>query len=251
MADPPAFTAATLGLVVELRSLGGPSEVMAWPVRKETVFDCVTCVLAGSGGWLVGLRASADPLVDLDGSLMEVGVLAEPSREAQIAVVQIPVAVGEPDNRRRIADLRADLGIACVPHLAVLCNRPVEGPTGAERADAVVRPVGDTCIQPLDGIGRRGGDDDPMGNPIGWVENRTARRAPWAAGQELDDDLLLRVAVFALPLLGAAAGFPLLVGFAAELVLAFAVLLPPGVVPLPVGAGRPDGDSDGDEGGDG
>jgi hypothetical protein len=93
-----------------------------------------------------------------------------------------------------------------------------------------------------------------------------ASRAAW---QELDDDLLLCVVALALALLGAAPLFPLLVRFAAELVIPFAVLaallgvvfpvflallgvpgpvlLPAGVVAPTFGPGEADGEDDRDD----
>ncbi len=64
--------------------------------------------------------------------------------------------------------------------------------------------------------------------------------------------------VFPVALLGAGPALPLFTGLAPELVIAVAVLLPPGVVSQPVGARRADGHDDGragcyreDEGADG
>lgn len=84
--------------------------------------------------------------------------------------------------------------------------------------------MGNLRVEPLDGVGGRRGDDDLVGDAVSccdgllWLAQR-------AAEQELDDDLLLRVAVFALALVGAASPFPLLVLFVAELVFALAVVL--------------------------
>jgi hypothetical protein len=60
--------------------------------------------------------------------------------------------------------------------------------------------VGDLRVQPFEGGGGRRNDDDPVSDAIVRVDNGATRRAPRATGQELDDDLLLRLVVLALAL---------------------------------------------------
>jgi hypothetical protein len=107
------------------------------PVREAHGPEPTRRLTAGSCCWLVGFRACADPLVDLGCGLLKLGVLAETACIAEIAVVEVPVAVGEPDDGRRVAGLPRHCRVARVADLAILRDGPVESP--ARAGDAVTR----------------------------------------------------------------------------------------------------------------